>query len=98
MAFTEQCPIHYKYPFNEYQSEWGPVAQYMYDSGLTLERVEEKPVHLGTDGTVAIGSRELIPLLTGNCWSVISSWLPFAHLTPILKVILQLCKSHQHTC
>ena len=29
MAFTEQCPIHYKYPCNEYQSEWGPVAQYV---------------------------------------------------------------------
>ena len=74
----------------------------MYDSGLTLERDEEeweeKPVHSGTNGKVAIGSRELIPLLTGNCWSVIPSWHPFAHLTLILKVILQLCKSHQHTC
>ena len=46
----------------------------MHDSGLTVGR-EEKPVHSGADGTVAMGSRELIPLLTGNCWSVIPSWL-----------------------
>ena len=56
----------------------------MYDSGLTLERdkeegEEEKPVHSGTDWTIATGSGELIPLLTGNCWSVIPSWFRFAH-------------------
>ena len=55
----------------------------MYDSGLTLERdeeegEEEKPVHLGTDGTIVTGSHELIPLLTENCWSVIYTFL--AHL------------------
>ena len=54
----------------------------MHDSGLTLERdeeegEEEKPVHLGTDWTIVIGSHELIPLLTGNCGSAISSWLTF---------------------
>ena len=36
----------------------------MYDSGLTSERdeeegEEEKPVHSGTDGTIAIGSRSI---------------------------------------
>ena len=50
----------------------------MHDSGLTLERdeedwEEEKPVHSGANGKVPIGTRELIPLLTGNCWSVIPS-------------------------
>ena len=54
----------------------------MHDSGLTLERdeeegEEEKPVHSGTDWTIAMGSRELIPLLTGNCWPVIPYWLTF---------------------
>ena len=43
----------------------------MHDSGLTLESdeeegEEEKLVHSSVDGTIAIGSRELIPLLTGN--------------------------------
>ena len=71
----------------------------MHDSGLTLEREEEeeKPVHSGADGTVAMGSRELIPLLTGNCGSVITFCTPNSDPKGHFAIVQRLISTHAST-